>query len=414
MALSISLAATLFFTFFLISASAGARSGGAGQRANESVRPSWRVDLRPSVGSAPVRAIDDLRRESVFKAASSLWFTDDNTIVATFVIRDAHDKPQLSSRASSDTRAGPLRLRAILLDAHTGKITATAAWPTNSRMSRIVAVHHGKMIALRGTELTLYSPDLVALKELKLPKTGPGIEWQPHPSPTGNNILLSSNTFGKSSLIWVDIDRFEVVGSWEDNLSGFLTMSDKYIATSTCWSGYQVGSVSYNDSGGQIVSPGPKCNSEINIRTLSSDWKTIAPGESHLYSQFVNQGMLFLGDKTSGKIIGVDGKLLFEQPKIRQSWGCWSTSLLPVPDGHRFVIPSCELRGAFPALDIGGHLVLKQIAVYDVGDKVRWHRIDVEGPRIKDQMEFALSPDGLQLAVLNNETVEVFQLPPSS
>lgn len=348
----------------------------------------------------------------MFKAASSLRFTDDNTIVATFVIRNANNKPEPSSRASLDTRL-PLRLQAILLDAHTGKITATAAWPTDSRTSRIVAVHHGQITALRGSELTLYSPDLVALKELKLPQAEPAIEWQPHPSPTGNNILFSSNTFGKSSLTWVNVDRFEIVRSWEDNLSGLLTISDKYIATSTCWSGYQVRSVGYNDNGGEIISPGPKCNSEIKIRTLSTDWKTIAPGESHLYPQFVNQDMLFLGAETTGKIIGVDGKVLFEQPKIRQSWGCWSTGVLPVPDGRRFVIPSCELRGAFPALDIGGHLVLKQIAVYDVGDKVRWRRIDVKGPKIKDQMEFALSPDGSRLAILNVEklTLEEIDLP---
>lgn len=379
---------------------------------HEAANPEWRVDLRPAIGSPPVRSIAQRRSEFLAKPYASVWFINNNTIATTFVVRKTGSEPQVSNRKGLDNNL-PLQLRAIFLDAQTGKVKGNANWPTDSRRSLIIAVDEGKFVTLRGRNLTLYSPDAVALKDLTLPATD-FAGWLWCPSPTGKNILFFSSQFGKSSLIWINTDTLKVIDSWEDDLNGYLSISDKYVATSTCWSGFEVKSVTYNDNGGATISPGSKCDSEIKIRSPLTGWKTIAPGEPHQYPQFVNENMLFVPGKTIGRIIGIDGKVLFEQPRIHQSFGCWGSGVFPVPDGRRFVIPSCELKGAMPTFDIGGHLALKQVAIYDISSQMQSYKIDVKGPSIKNQMEFAVSPDGSKLAVLNNEFVEVFQLPPSS
>lgn len=411
MALSISYTVLLVIVFSLISAT-WTSSRPTSVSLHEAVEPEWRVDLRSAIGSAPVRSIAQRRSEFLASPYASVWFINNNTIAGTFVVHKTGSEPQISNRANLDDSL-PLQLRAIFLNAHTGKITGTADWPTDSRRSLIIAVDDGKFVTLRGRNLTLYSPDFVALKNLMLPATGLA-GWLWCPSPSGKNILFFSGQFGKSRLIWVNVNALKIVDSWEDDLNGYLSLSDKYVATSTCWSGFEVNSVTYNDNGGAVISPGSKCDSQIKIRSPLTGWETIAPGAPHQYPQFVNENMLFIPGKTIGRIIGIDGKVLFEQPKIRQSFGCWGSGVFPVPDGHRFVIPSCELRGAIPTFDIGGHLVLKQIAVYDISSQVQWYTIDVKGPQIKNQMEFVVSPDGSQLAVLNDEFLEVFQLSPSS
>lgn len=401
-----------FVIAFFLSSAAWGSAQQPSRVSREGSVPQWRVDLHSAVSGTPVPTIAQRKSESRGKAEVSLWFTDNNTIVATFVARKPSGTSRVSNRATLDDTM-PLRLRAVFLDARTGEVATTTEWPTDSRTSRIVAVHDGKFVTLRGTQLTLYARDLVALKDLKLPATEASIGWQSHPSPTGNNILFSSGEFGKNSLIWVNTEGLQIVDSWDDDLNGYVSISDKYIATSTCWSGFQVKSAYYTQNGALIVSPGPRCDSEIEIREPSVGWKTIGVGEPHQYPRFVSENLLFVPGGSLGRVIGIDGKVLFEQSKIRQSWGCWDTGILTIPDGHRFAIPSCQLKGAAPAMDISGNLVLKQIAIYDLADDVKWRKIDVKGPRIKGQMEFALSPDGSELAVLNNQFIQLFQLPPS-
>ena len=85
---------------------------------------------------------------------------------------------------------------------------------------------------------------------------------------------------------------------------------------------------------------------------------------------------------------------------------------LPSPGGQRFVVPTFATKGAVAALDVGGHTVLRKVFVHD-GQSEGWsYELEVKGAAIKNLTLFAISPDG-QLAVLNDDSVEVFPLPPS-
>lgn len=298
----------------------------------------------------------------------------------------------------------------MFIDVGTGKITTTRDWATDSREARIVAVHDGKLVTLARNVLALYSPDLTLVKSITLPSSGV-LEWFPHTSPSGKNILFSSAELRKGSWIWVETDSLKILGSWEDSETGFLTISDGKLATSTCWSGHECSSVTVNANGGSACWPGPKCESKIRIRGLETDWTTVATGEKYQRAEFVNDEMIFLPGKDNGKLIGVDGKVLLEEPAANRSWGCWDTGVVPATNGRRFLIPSCPWRGAVPALDIASHQVLKQVFIYDIDSHIQSMALSLKGSRIQNDMYFAVSPDGSKLAVLSDEFLQVFRLP---
>lgn len=223
MALSIFSAALFAVACFLSSAS------GAAAQHNEPVTAKWRVDLRSAIGNAfPLGTVLGHGREYQHAPRTSLCFTDNNTIVATFVILEGEGNPKVSRRDASDESL-PLRLRAVFLDAATGKVTANTDWPSQSRYAAIVATHDGKFVAQTGDELTLYSSGLGVLKKLKLP-TQQKYDWQAHPSATGKNILFLSTKFHflstelrAGSWLWVETDNLQILHSWEDTQSGYVT-----------------------------------------------------------------------------------------------------------------------------------------------------------------------------------------------
>jgi hypothetical protein len=61
---------------------------------------------------------------------------------------------------------------------------------------------------------------------------------------------------------------------------------------------------------------------------------------------------------------------------------------------------------------MAGHSVLKELLVYDTTPQLRGLIFDVKDTKVRDRTQFALSPDGSQVAVLNDGVIQVFTLPP--
>ena len=74
-----------------------------------------------------------------------------------------------------------------------------------------------------------------------------------------------------------------------------------------------------------------------------------------------------------------------------------------------------ETRGSHPALDIGGHLVLRGFDVFDAPFSVPTVTLEVKDSRLKNPDLLALSPDGRHIAVLAypDPILEVYDLPPA-
>jgi len=256
MGLLISSAALFLLAHFLSSP-----SGSTVETARGTITANWSADLRPAIGSAPLGLVFGRRREREGKPRTSLWFLDNNTIVATFVTREGANR-SLSSRDSSDPNL-PLRLRAIFLDAGTGKVTSTQAWPSESRIAGIVAANDGKFVTQTGTTLTLHSSDAKELKKLSLPPPpNEFVGWQSHSSPTGKSVLFETNdlkTASPQSWIWVDTNTLQVLRSEREVQSGGVGISDNTIAMTACTIWFY------------------HCEPSVEVKGLTTEWKTITP-----------------------------------------------------------------------------------------------------------------------------------------
>jgi hypothetical protein len=352
--------------------------------------PLWRAELRSAIGDGPLGLISGRGRETRGKPYASLWFLDNNTIAATFVVRKG--EPTVSSRHNSDQSLA-LQLRVVFIDATTGKVTGIRSWPTESRFSSIVATRDGSFVVQRGTELTLFSSDLKEVKTLESP-TAPDAEWHTHTSPSGKSILLVPTNLQTHSVVpwvWIDAESLTVVRSWKEVQSGWVSISDREIAMTTCVWLYD-------------------CDSKIEVRGISEDWKTIGAVDKRNKPRprLINDETLFLlGSPT--RITRTDGEMLFVDDKQYES--CWWGDALPTATGLRFAVPACALRGAIPTLDLGGTEILRGIVLYDSPFHGPSYVLELKGPRIKDLSQLAISPDGTKLAILNGLSVQGFRLP---
>lgn len=374
-------------------------SGASGTRQPGSVSPTWSRDLRADVGSTPLGQVFGRKGERRGLPETSLRFLDNSTVIAAFVTREGTN-PSLSSRGGSDPNQ-PLRLRAIILDTHAGEIRSMQAWPTEGTLARIVTARDGKFVTQSGTTLTLYSSDCNELKNLKLPALPEDVSgWHAHPSPTGKSILFTTGgltTTSPKPWIWVDTTSLQVLHSWNQVQSGWIGISDDSIAMTACLM------VEYH------------CDPRLEIRSLTTEWKTIAPVEKRAHwgwsPQFVNDKTVFLSGRP-WKLLQTDGEvILTESPTLRGG------TALPAAGGQRFVLPFFKTVGRVEALDIGGYGELKAISIYDAPFQQRAYELEVKGAKIRSisdrsVAQLALSPDGSKLGILYNETVYLFELPP--
>lgn len=278
-----------------------------------SASPDWSADVQGVIGSKPVGVVTSGKgHEYERQPKASLWFTDNQTVVVTFVTRPGGESPKLSRRNLSD-KGLPLHLQAVFLDVTSGKVKNVTNWPAISTYSSIVAVEHGKFVTQSGNELTLYAENLNELKKLQLPWTEE-FGWLAQSSPTGENILFTASDLRTHSAvhwIWVETDTLQIARSWEAVQSGWVGISDSNIAMTTC--------VWFYD-----------CQPNVEVRRLDTDWRRIAPADRHFmpHPRFVNDDLLvLLGTKTV--IVRANGELVNGEETPFE--GCWWGGVYPQP-----------------------------------------------------------------------------------
>lgn len=399
MASSISLAAR--FLILCLLSSAGAI--GAGLEVG-SVSGTWSKDLRPVIKGTPLAYVYSGTYEIKGPLSTSLWFVDNNTIVVTFVTQvNVGTDPRLARREGENL---PLRLQAIFLDSKTGAVETTREWPSESRNASIVATLEGKFVTQTGNELTLYGSNLEKLRSLMLSPSPSQFEWYATSSFTGKSLLLRlGHKEPEQSLfswVWIKTENLQTVHSWEAQPEGSVSITDDAIALTT-----------------MCTSIG--CDpTNIKVKKLSTDWTVIGLSYDRRIF-FVNEDELFLpGDpspnltsKIPARLIHIDGQLAFSETEQSKASAWWNPPVRS-SEGRRFVAPGLRVEGAHPILDVDGHTVLERLLIYDLLDRSPPYVLDVRGPKIKDlnERDFALSPDGSELAILDNETVRLFKLPP--
>jgi hypothetical protein len=391
MDLSTLLAVSFVIASFLISSTTTVAQFGADsltQRAVLTLR--WRNDLRSVVATTPLGLVVGRGKETEGQPHTSIMFIDNNTLVITFVVRAS--EPKLSARSDEPASNSPLYLRAIFIGAVDGKVKATIDWPTESRYAAIIAGREGTLITERDRILTLYSADAKEIRNLRLPATD-SIGWEAHSSLSARNILFVPRLVTGSPVpwIWVDGTSLQVKQSWEDTHSGWINISDTEIAMTKCVWVYT-------------------CEPSVEVRSPGTDWKIISTldRKNKPRPKFVDEEALFLlGNPT--ELIRASGEMIFSAKKSYE--GCWWGEAVTSQNGARFLVPSCRLSNTAPGLDIAGVENLKKILLYDAPFNGTPAPLDLPDLPIKGLAALALSPDGLQLAILNNEVVELIQLP---
>jgi|HubBroStandDraft_6_1064221.scaffolds.fasta_scaffold315707_2 hypothetical protein len=352
-----------------------------------SVSFAWRVKISDVVGERPIGEIFGNEREFQAHEYLSMKFIDSNTVAVAYVFRELNTR--LTHRDSS-LSSSSLRLQIILVNATTGKAIEARSVVAASRRAGIVAVNEGRLVAQVEGKLVLYSAELQPIRDFSLPdsdKRG----WQVVPSPTGKTLLVIPRDHGTGQWLVVDTNSLRLTGSWTDNLDGAVAVSDSSFAKVTCvWR--------------------HKCSPELQLRSLLSNWVPLPNVElqSHSSPQFVNDDVIFLSGHPS-QFIQTDGTTLLADALPGST--CFWEAGISSSFGRRVIVPTCEIVESARGLDIGGTVELRAITIYDAPFDGRSYYFSYTGPKQKGLTYLAVSPSGHKLAVLNNGSLGIIDLP---
>lgn len=359
----------------------------------ETISPRWRVDTRLFVGSKPLGLIVGRGHETHGEPHMSLYFVDDNTLVLSSVARSG--EANLASRSS--LQDGALRLHVILVDAISGKIRNDFTLPTGTRFAGVVATFGGNLVIQRGPDLTVYSPLGTELSHLKLPPLQEG-EWHPHVSPSGKHILFVATNLTTNTpvpWIWIMTQNLTMLRSWEEPQTGPVSVSDQAITMTTC--------IWLSD-----------CEHKLEVKDIFGSWKTVFTFniDQKPYPYFLSDNLLVVQYSPTGiTIIRPTGEVVSGQDLDAASKGyAWRGAVSSLA-GNRFLMPGATIKGASHAFDVSGRGILKCFLIYDSPYKSPSYLLHLRSDIPETVTLFALSPNGLSLAVQNRDTLTVVDLP---
>jgi hypothetical protein len=358
--------------------------------------PIWSAVLIPRLEPNRVQRYWEGREES------GITFLDDEHLI----LHQVHiDMGQLSSRQSADV-SSPFRLQASLVDAKSGKPLLSREWGTRSEGTAIV-VHHGGVIVRTGDTLRVLSNDFVELQKAPLQDPDPGdadvtIDWDIFVSASRRSVLFNHYQVDwekKASLSQYNVldgDTFEVREAWEEvpalhHMS--ISVSDKAVA---------------------YVKHVPRRDRIFISEFGSRKWKPLwersgeACYDSNVFALIADKSFIYACREFSFVSGG--------QVLMREKFGKGERPVnakLSVADNGRFIAISLSrisvnLRGV--DLDPIESLSELRVVVYDLVLKKRIQTIEIS-PLPRQYYDFALSPDGSRLAILNDRTVSVCELP---
>jgi hypothetical protein len=285
-------------------------------------------------------------------------------------------------------------MRAVFVDATTGRVRTTGEWPTASDRSRIARAPEGRFLVITPDRLLLCSLDLQVLRELDLSLSREAMlaSFQAHVSPAGNYLLI----------------EYELPGGDEDRYKWIDVRGLQLLRTGSSRAWRFTGSPSDD---GQVISG---MNAPVIGPPGGPSRPLCAPFHSDCGGWFVDGEDLFqqypTGEgRTRIHLMRVGGEFLFDfdlAPKevLRGD--------AAAPDARRLAIAIAKGKGGSRALDIAPHYSLDRITVYDVTTRQWIHTLDAKGQGIASISEFALSPDGLLLGLIDQDGVlRVYRLP---
>jgi hypothetical protein len=354
------------------------------------------------LGFAPDRTGADYEEVPQF---DPICIPANDTVVVTFVTRGS---PAEMPRRGETSLSLPFRLHALFVNTQSGQVRTTREWPTGLYSSRVLPGTEGRFIVLTADKLMLYSPQMELLKELDLSLTRRSVlGWRAHLSPSRKTLVVGyepredeSRSLGEARTEnqWIDTESLTVTQRWTaKGFSGdFDNISDRAF----------VG-----------ILPG------IKIRELNAPWRQLCGTRTAFcgdHPQFISNSVILTRTDPLPRYISLfrtNGALLFKQDfppsevfQCRQYAG--PNPARPSADGRRFALPVGRLHGGSRFLDIGAKFTLKQIMVFDLASNGWIARVECKPLRVTSLWGLALSPDGSQLAFIDQDGVLwLFRIP---
>ena len=342
--------------------------------------PLWRTSVLPP-------EVRDLGRNP-----PGLTFLGNDYLVVSYVRTDTG---QLSSRTSPDL-SSPFRLHLSVLDADVGKTSLSKEWGTRSTNSSVQATSGG-LVVRTGDVLRLCSRELVELGHVELPQA-PYKGWEIRVSASGKTVLLNQYQVNREE--GLSVSHFEALDG--DTLKTKLSWSqspaiiDKYAITDKL-----IAADRFQNEQGEVLA------AELG----TARWKPLfelshgvcSPGRSGI---FISESLLvcasqdFMMSSTNGDVLMTD--------RFKKGEGK-SAGITVARDGSRAAVMVSEFRDIW---DTGGHIKSLRVAIYDLTERKRITTVLVAPPP-KQDYGVALSPDGSRLAILNDQTLLLYLVPPA-
>lgn len=304
------------------------------------------------------------------------------------------------SRRNGPVASLPYKLHALFIDAQSGQLRAARKWPSASPRSRLAPASGGKFVIIDPAQITLYSPNGKLLSKVKLPfglRPGTGISF-PGVSPGGRYIVFNyAYAIGnETACVIIDTESLQIVRTSVRQFpeTCFLSVADDgEVLSENAAGGLDIGSLHSN--AGRILCPsffGGRCR----------------------YGPFIGSHTLLrigIGRQWVLHLMQPDGLVLLDDPLpemqlVERTASCAS--------GRRFALAISRGRGGSELFDIGAKYSTYRVMVYDIPSR-RWiYALDAKKEGIKSISGLALSPDGMLLALINQDGIlEMFRLPPA-
>ena len=299
---------------------------------------------------------------------------------------------QLSSRANTDVSSA-FRLHAVLFDASSGKLAFTKDWGTRPRGSSIQVTEGGVLIRV-GDQMKFCSKSLEELHRSDLRDTGSSDSWAIRVSPTGKTIMVSHSDRYERYFEVRDGQTFEVKRSWSDTppfRHNLYSVSDGAIAAADL-----------NQERILLSDFGSKRWEALKVR-----FKIGCVGSP----TFVSETLLINASCKKLSLLSTTGETLMEESfeKNESVDGQEAT----VAKSARIIAVSLERGKGGGIFDTDVRRTGNRIALYDLVLRKRVLTVDVV-PMPTREYDFALSPDGSKLAILNDRNVSVYSVPVQS
>jgi len=327
-------------------------------------------------------------------------FLDDDFLIVSFPVYEGRKPPARRI------------FRVVLLDARTGTALRTKDWLVLQRELGLQATRAGKLAVHTREKLELYSQAFEKIAEYPLPDIRRPVKWEDwevHATPNRERLVVAHFLDRELTLDWLDSGTFVSEKHWHAPSGEFGLGADKDKDKIRDASNNRIAAVRVESPVEEYGALAADCHVFVGdgdrpLRKILERPRS-CPVWGAGGAQWANEEVLFLPTLQGFLLFDADGRELLAETMGKNELAYYGRASL---NGRWFVVPIVQWKGGFDLLDIGPHLVLKRLQIYEISDELRVLRHSDAKLNTKNVVTFALSPDGTRLAIVRGSDIELY------